>query len=265
MKKLYVFCAFLFLCTRFVNGLNFLYAEANALEPQPTQQPPVTNEDSAEKKEIASTENEKIVQDADSTLQKAQSSPLVFTFGAAGILNTDKNSAPSPVVFTIGAGGNIPFYSHNQMAVSFSPHANYFASYYLWDKVQKRALPAEIEQRAAYVPSLMLDIPVVFNFSAGHSVFSAGTGISLSLRFAARAINTSAPPENIAAINRWFWQNMRFAYPSVQFAWDYTFSNGLATGIGIKGYLSLGGIIDKRGLDGSMLMLCARIVPGKIR
>ena len=127
--------------------------------------------------------------------------------------------------------------------------------------MQKKVVLAEVEQRAAYVPAIMLDVPAVFVFTKGRSVFSAGADISLLVRFAAPALRSGVSASDLQEINGWFWKNGRFVYPSVQFFWDYVFPNGLAAGVGAKAYLSAGALADKRGLDRSMLIVGIRIVP----
>lgn len=195
--------------------------------------------------------------------QASKPSPgkLIFTAGAVGILNTEKQGAPSPIRFTIGAGTRFPIRTAGMQNLYFALHGNFFDGYYLWDITQKKAVPAEVEQRAAYVPAIMLDVPAVFVFTKGRSVFSAGAGISLLVRFAAPALRSGVSASDLQEINGWFWKNGRFVYPSVQFSWDYVFPSGLAAGVGAKAYLSAGALADKRGLDRSMLIVGIRIVP----
>ena len=195
--------------------------------------------------------------------QASKPSPgkLIFTAGAVGILNTEKQGAPSPIRFTIGAGARFPIRTAGMQNLYFALHGNFFDGYYLWDGMQKKAVPAEVEQRAAYVPAIMLDVPAVFVFTKGRSVFSAGAGISLLVRFAAPALRSGVSASDLQEINGWFWKNGRFVYPSVQFSWDYVFPSGLAAGVGAKAYLSAGALADKRGLDRSMLIVGIRIVP----
>jgi len=196
-----------------------------------------------------------------SQANKPSPGKLIFTAGAVGILNTEKQGAPSPIRFTIGAGARFPIHAAGMQKLYFAPHGNFFDGYYLWDGTQKKAVPAEVEQRAAYVPAIMVDTPVVFAFARGRSVFSAGAGISLLVRFAAPALRSGVSASDLQEMNGWFWKNGRFVYPSVQFSWDYLFPSGLSAGVGAKAYLSAGALADKRGLDRSMLIVGIRIVP----
>lgn len=181
---------------------------------------------------------------------------LVVTAGPLGILNTKKNSAPSPILFSIGAGAQIKLAKN----ISFTPHGQFFGTYYLWENGQ--ALPAELEHRTAYVPSIMVDIPVTCDIYAGNSIFRIGLGASLLLRFAARASDVpTSEKSSIDEMNKWLWQNGRFFYPSAQLSWDYVLDNGAAVGLGAKAYFSLGGFLDGDKLDRSMIMLSVRLVP----
>ena len=198
--------------------------------------------------------------------QKTQLGRLVFTAGPAGILNVDKNSAPSPILFTVGAGGRFALYSDGHKSLSVAPHGHYFASFYFWDAKRKRAFPAEIEQRVAYVPSVMFDSPLLLCASVKNSIFAAGVGPAFLLRFAVPAAYVSASKkDDIKAINQWFWQNGRFFYVSLHFSWDYVLSGGTAVGLGTGVYFPLSAARDKDGLNGGMLIIGARIIPPKRR
>lgn len=199
---------------------------------------------------------------ADSDTQKNARIPepgnLVFTLGAIGILNNQQSGAPSPVLFSIGAGAQFPV----RRNLSVSPHGHYFGTYYLWDSAKSQALPAEVEQRTAYVPAILFDLPLTFDYTVRRSTLHAGGGLSFLIRFAARAASVpSGEDSDILAINRWFWEKARFLYPSLQFSWDYAFANGLSLGLGLKAYFSAGALIDKAGIDRSMLVLSMRIIP----
>ncbi|WP_428768973.1 hypothetical protein V1L52_09115 [Treponema sp. HNW] len=265
MKKMYVLLIVTLLCVK--TGA-LIYAEENteqelsAAERQDNMQIPV--DESAIDSDEALPDSP--LQRDDSALKKTPIGRLVFTLGAAGVLNTDKNSAPSPVLFTVGAGARFPFYTNKTMILSVAPHGHFFASFYFWDKTRELVLPAEIEQRIAYVPAIMFDSPVLFHFPVKNSVFAAGLGPSFLLRFAARAINVASSEDaHIRLMNKWFWQNGRFFYPALHFSWDYIFPSGAAAGIGLKAYISTGGLVDNRGLDRSMIILSARLTPGQKR
>ena len=157
-------------------------------------------------------------------------------------------------------------YSDGHKSLSVAPHGHYFASFYFWDAKRKRAFPAEIEQRVAYVPSVMFDSPLLLCASVKNSIFAAGVGPAFLLRFAVPAAYVSASKkDDIKAINQWFWQNGRFFYVSLHFSWDYVLSGGTAVGLGTGVYFPLSAARDKDGLNGGMLIIGARIIPPKRR
>lgn len=265
MKKIYALCALTIFSLFFCKEGGLLYAqdavgeENAAAEQVQDKQKDGQNET---KLDSAGDGTEHVLPEDDSPKVKPSIGRLVFTFGAAGILNTDKNSAPSPVLFSVGAGAQFPVYANRSMILSIAPHGHFFACFYLWDKTGKTAFPAEIEHRTAYVPSIMFDSPILFHFPVKNSIFTAGLGPSFLIRFGARAINVpSSEDADIRLMNQWFWQNGRFFYPALHFSWDYVFPGGTAVGIGIRSYLSAGALLDKRGLDRSMIILSARLIP----
>lgn len=266
MKKIYTICTFMIFSLLVLKGVGFLYAEEITDEKNAPAEQEVQSQ--VQEEQIESEHNfeddgtEELLPQNDSATARGSIGRLVFNLGAVGILNTDKNSAPSPVLFTAGAGGQFPLYTNRIMILSVAPHGQFFASFYFWDKSRKLALPAEPEQRIAYVPAIMVDSPVLFHFPVKDSVFAAGIGPSFLVRFAARAMRVPASEDNdIRLMNEWFWQKGRFFYPSLHLSWDYIFPSGIAAGIGLKAYLCTGGLAEKRGLDGSMIILSVRLIP----
>lgn len=191
---------------------------------------------------------------------QSQTSPLLITIKPLGILNTVKESAPSPVLLSFGIGAQLPFLSF----MSFTPHAQVFATYYSWNEGQKEAIFSEVEQRTAYVPSILVDLPLSFDFYVKKSIFRLGTGLAFDIRFAILAKNIATSEKtSVDYINKWLWQKGRFLYPMLQFSWDYIFPNGMSVGIGIKGYIAARMAIEKKTLHGSMLFIGIRFSPAK--
>ncbi len=178
---------------------------------------------------------------------------LLVTAGPLGILNTNKQSAPSPIQFSIGAGSQIKVLDQ----ISLSPHASFFGNYYLWNGTE--VLPAEIEHRSAYVPSIMLDIPVTWDIQSQNSIFRIGGGVSFLFRFALLANNIpSSEQDNIDSMNTWFYQDMNFLYPSIQASWDYIFSNGMTVGLGVKAYVPIASLFNGKGLHNGIATIGVR-------
>ncbi len=179
---------------------------------------------------------------------------LLITFGPLGILNTDKSSAPSPINFSVGGGAQIRILEF----MSVSPQAQFFANYYLWQN--DKVLPAEIEHRSAYVPSIMLDIPVSYDLYLSNSVFKFGLSPSFLFRFAFLANNVPDSVQvDIDNINEWFWQSGEFFYPSLQVSWDYLFEDSISVGLGLKAYLPVGSLIKGEGLHNGIASVGVRL------
>ena len=227
MKKNYTICTLMIFSLFFLKSVGFLYAEEIAGEQTVSAEQEQNAQNQVQEREIDSELNiedgstNETLPENDSAALQSSIGRLVFTLGAAGILNTDKNSAPSPVLFSVGAGAQFRFYENRIMSISAAPHGQFFASFYFWDKSRKLVLPAEPEQRIAYVPAIMVDSPVLFHFPVKKSVFAAGIGPSFLIRFAARAIKVpSSEDNNIRLMNEWFWQNGRVLYPTRPFSWE---------------------------------------------
>ena len=241
MKKNYTICSLMLFSLFFLKGVGSLYAEETAGEQTVSAEQDAQNQvqegqiDSELNIEDGSTDE--VLPKNDSAAARPSVGRLVFTLGAAGILNTDKNSAPSPVLFSVGAGGQFPVYTNKNMILSVAPHGQFFSSFYFWDKSRKLVLPAEPEQRIAYVPAIMVDSPVLFHFPVKKSVFAAGIGPSFLVRFAARAIKVPSSEDNsIRLMNEWFWQNGRVFYNTRHLSRDDKLPRGSTAGRGLKTY-----------------------------
>ncbi len=185
-----------------------------------------------------------------------QDKNIVVTLGPLGILNTQENSAPSPINISIGAGAEIPLLEE----MSIAPHANFFGNYALWYRGQ--VLPAEIEHRSLYIPSLLIDVPVTYDIKHNNSIFRMGGGVALLFRFA--MITNDAPASaviDIGEVNQWLWDKGRFIYPSLHFSWDYVFQSGLMLGLGAKAYLPVSSLFTGFGLTNGMASISLRFIP----
>ncbi len=179
---------------------------------------------------------------------------LVFTFGPLGMLNTQENSAPSPIVFSLGAGANIRMLQQ----LSITPHATFFANYYLLDG--DKVLPAEIEHRSAYVPSIMLDIPATWDLRTQNTIFRVGAGVSLLFRFAFLANDVpDTVQDEIDTMNSLLYKGGEFFYPSVHISWDRLFDQGITVGIGAKAYLPVGSLGKDLGLHNGIASIGIRL------
>ncbi len=179
---------------------------------------------------------------------------VLITAGPLGILNTHPLSAPSPIQLSIGVGSQIKL----QDSMSITPHAQFFANYYAWEDEQ--VLPSPIEHRSAYIPSIMLDIPLTYDIRTENNIFRIGGGISFLFRFAILANNVpSTVQDDIDNMNAWFWQGAEFLYPSIQLSWDYIFEDGLTVGLGAKAYLPVGSLIKGNGINNGIASIGVRL------
>jgi hypothetical protein len=169
-----------------------------------------------------------------------QASNLFLQFGTVLNINTEDNSAPSPILYSLGAGYDIPITSW----ISFAPQGRFYVATYLWDEDLQMALPAEIENRTASVPSLLIDLPVNFKISKGQFEIGLEPGISFLLCYGITASGVEDVDDDIYNINTWFYSSAQFLYPSFRVYFDWTFLSGMKAGISLAQYFSIGSLIN---------------------
>jgi hypothetical protein len=183
----------------------------------------------------------------------AEYSPWSFGGGLNLIYNSDNTnlvasgsdpggytSAPSPIAGYIEVEYRYPL----SKSVCFAPSASLFAVQYLWDDNSQRALPAEIENRTAWVPSLFLDLSVLYHFEKDHFSFAFGGGPAVVLRYGFLESGVSADEkydyedltasEQVKAINSYLWQYGRWLYPTVQAGVRYELETGWGAGLTLR-------------------------------
>lgn len=193
----------------------------------------------------------------------SQVSPFV-NIGVNITLNTESKlkSAPSPTAFSLAVGGIWP----NKAFLSFQPRLAFWTSYYLWDG--KNALPAEVENRTAFVLNFMLDLPAAATFRFQKFQVEAGAGLGVLARAALLANGVSESDSGASGsagqdkkeIQKWFWGNARFLYMELFGAWEWKFTERIATGFELRYYLPIGSLADGRGLTESIIALSAKLI-----
>ncbi|MBQ9626291.1 MAG: hypothetical protein IJR40_03855 [Treponema sp.] len=193
----------------------------------------------------------------------SQVSPFV-NLGANITLNTESKlkSAPSPTAFAFAVGGIWP----NKAFLSFQPRLSFWWSYYLWDG--KNALPAEIENRTAFVLNFMLDLPAAATFRFQKFQIEAGAGLGILARAAMLAGGVGEGDTGASGsaggdkseIQKWFWSNARFLYTEFFGAWEWNFTDRIAAGFELRYYLPVGSLADGRGLTESIFALSAKLI-----
>lgn len=181
-------------------------------------------------------------------------------------------SAPSPIAGIIGAG----YRHHLRSRLVIAPSVSLFALRYLWGESSQRALPAEIEHRTAYVPTLMLDCPVLYTFERGQFLYSFGGGLSFLARFGfldsgvdADEIRTDAGEtltagEQVSEINKYLWSSLRFIYPTLQGSVRYKLETGWGAGLILRAGLPVFNLWSSPSvplLDSLMFIAALEITP----
>lgn len=178
------------------------------------------------------------------------------------------SSAPSPLCGFIGAEYRYPI----TPLVAFAPSGTLYAAQYLF--ANNRALPAEIENRTAYVPSLLLDFSFLYHIEKGRFTYSFGGGPAIIARYgfleygiSGNAINpgeTLNASAQVDAINEYFWGYGRWFYPIVQAGIRYELETGWGAGLVIRAAIPVSNIWAKPEVpfgDSFMLMAALSITP----
>lgn len=159
--------------------------------------------------------------------------PIMKSNGDPGGLN----SAPSLLPAFLGFEYRYPW----KPDIYFAPSATLYAAQYLW--ADNRALPAEIENRTAYVPSLFLDAPFLFHREKDRFLFTYGGGLGILVRVAFREMGIDADTQNpgelsvgdqVKKINGYFWGSARCIYPTLQAGVRYRLETGWGAGFTLR-------------------------------
>lgn len=145
------------------------------------------------------------------------------------------------------------------------------------DPVNKTYI-CEPENRTALTFVFLLDMPVLAAFDINSWTVAFGGGLALLSRFGAlepgvsadekSSLNSLTAKEELQKINRWFWQNGRFFYPSFRFKTEYTFDSGWKTGIQLKAFLPIFNLWDSaksRFSDGLIVQVGVILHPAKTK
>ncbi len=148
-------------------------------------------------------------------------------------------SAPSPIAPFFGGEYRYPLKTRD---LFFSPSLSFYSLQYLWDN--DRPLPAEIENRTAYVPSIFMDFPFLWSREYGRFLLSAGGGPGILARYG--FLDSGVDPEEknpgdeynagdqVKHINAFFWDSARWLYPSIQAGAKYRLETGWGGGFTLR-------------------------------
>ena len=174
----------------------------------------------------------------------------VFSLSPQITINNDKDGAPSPVKFGVSIGFEIPLIQNLLIAPQFTFSTNYYLV------ANNKVLPAEIENRTALAPSLMLDIPFGYKIPIKNLYITPKIGLGTFLRygFLAKGISKSES-DLVDFINEGFYKDLAWLYPMAEIDFDFVVKEKLMAGFGIKYYLPLGSVLKGETLQNSIFAL----------
>jgi hypothetical protein len=150
------------------------------------------------------------------------------------------SSAPSPIAGFLTVEYRLALNSD----VAFAPNASLYFQQYLWDDGTQRALPAEIENRTAFVPTLFIDLPFLYHFRKDRFDVSFGGGPAFIIRYgfleSGVAADEQYPYEDlnaadqVSAINSYLWNYGRWFCPTIQAGVRYELENGWGAGLTLR-------------------------------
>lgn len=177
-------------------------------------------------------------------------------------------SAPSPLCGFIGAEYRLAL----KPSIDFAPSVSFYPVQYLW--ANDRALPAEIENRTAYVLSLFFDFSFLYHIEKNRFLYSFGGGPAILARYGFLESGVSANEQNdgeelnagdqVDAINAYFWESGRWLYPTLQAGVRYKLETGWGAGFVFRAGIPIFNLWSKPTVpfaDSLMLMIALTITP----
>ena len=172
---------------------------------------------------------------------------LIINSNGAGVtfvgINPDGStgglsSAPSPIAGFLGAEYRYPIMKD----VLIAPSISLYGLRYLW--ADDRALPAEIENRTAFVPTLLIDCPFLYRVEKGRMLYTFGGGPGFTLRWgfleSSVGKNEKSYSEDMTAgdqvkeVNKYLWGSGRWFYPILSGTARYRLENGWGAGLNLR-------------------------------
>lgn len=203
---------------------------------------------------------------------------LIYNSDGAGVttvpgMQADGNpgglsSAPSPLCGFAGAEYRLPL----TPSIDFAPSATLYTVQYLF--ANGRALPAENENRTAYVPSLYLDCSFLYHLEKDQFLISFGGGPAFLARYGFLEMGIDSDIRNpsetlnagdqVKAVNTYFWQSGRWFYPTLQAGVRYKLETGWGAGLVIRAGIPLSNAWSQPKVpfsDSFMLLAALTITP----
>ncbi|UTC65944.1 MULTISPECIES: hypothetical protein [unclassified Treponema] len=184
-----------------------------------------------------------------------------FYMGTEIIFSSLKKQAAPPMGTALNLGAEYEYKGINKLSIV--PSLDFSLFHYAF--YNKKAYICEIENRTALTMSFLFDVPFLLRFDVKSWTISMGGGLAFFMRFG--LLEPGIKPEDVGdsglnaksevkAINKYFWQNGRFIYPSLRFKTEYTLASGWKAGVQLKAFLPLSNLWDKltdKNSDGFML------------
>ena len=180
------------------------------------------------------------------------------------------SSAPSPITGYITAEYRLALRSD----IAFAPNVSLYFLQYLWDDGTQRALPAEIENRTAFVPSLFIDLPFLYHFRKDRFDFAFGGGAAFILRYGFLESGVAADEkysnedlnaaEQVSAINSYLWNYGRWFCPTIQAGVRYELENGWGAGLTFRLGIPVSNLWSSPSVpfvDSMMIMAALVVIP----
>lgn len=205
---------------------------------------------------IYSQENEEQKQETEENIEIQKDSLIKvpsdfgFYFGTQIIFSSLKNLAAPQMGTALNLGAEYEYKGIKMLSIVPSLDFSLF-HYGLYNK---KAHICEIENRVALTMSFLLDTPIMARFDIKSWTLSIGGGLAFFIRIGLLepGIKPEEPgpeglkaSEEVKAINRYFWQQGRFIYPSLRTKVEYTLPSGWKTGVQLKTFLPLSNLWDK--------------------
>ncbi|UTC63857.1 hypothetical protein E4O00_08010 [Treponema sp. OMZ 788] len=217
----------------------------------------------AEKKQGTEEKNKQTAETVQPKALTKEPSDFGFYIGTSIIFSSLKKQAAPPMGTALNLGAEYEYKGIKMLSIV--PSLDFSLFHYGF--YSKKAYICEIENRVALTMSFLLDVPFLARFDLKRWTISMGGGLAFFMRFGLLEPgikpNDSGPEglkasDEVKEINRYFWQQGRFIYPSLRLKAEYTLESGWKAGVQLKTYLPFSNLWDKlksKGSDGLMVQV----------
>jgi hypothetical protein len=178
------------------------------------------------------------------------------------------SSAPSPIAGFLGVEYRYPI----KRDVLIAPSISLYGLRYLW--ADDRALPAELENRTAFVPTLLIDCPFLYRVERGRMLYTFGGGPAVTLRWGFLESGVGKDEKSysedmtagdqVKEVNKYLWGSGRWFYPMLAGTARYRLDNGWGAGLNLRIGIPIFNLWSKPSVpfyDSMMIMAALAITP----